>query len=208
MRKTLTLSLAATALLAAGAAHAQMPERGQRGAAELTREAVQERATSQFERLDINDDGALSEADRDAARQARFARFDTDGNGMIDMSEFDSARENRKDMREERMAAREERRGPGIRERRMGRGPGDRGPGNGGPGIGGPGGERRVAEADIDNNGTVTQAEFLSAALTRFDRADADSDGKITREERRNARPDGRPEGRPDGRRAPRGFIG
>ena len=50
--------------------------------------------------------------------------------------------------------------------------------------------------ADADSDGTVTQAEFTSAALARFDRADADSNGTISAEERRDARHHGRHERR------------
>jgi hypothetical protein len=39
--------------------------------------------------------------------------------------------------------------------------------------------------ADADKDGTVTQAEFTTAALARFDRADANGDGTISGEERR-----------------------
>jgi hypothetical protein len=48
--------------------------------------------------------------------------------------------------------------------------------------------------ADTNNDGTVTQAEFASAALARFDRADANKDGTISGDERREMRgPGGRP---------------
>ncbi len=46
--------------------------------------------------------------------------------------------------------------------------------------------------ADADGNGTITQQEFITAALARFDAADADNDGTVTREEHRNAHPEGR----------------
>lgn len=198
MRKTLTLAIAATALLASGAAIAQTaaptPERaGQRGA-DMTREAAQERATTMFERLDINSDGTLSAEDRAAAQQARFDRIDADGNGSIDPAEFAAIREQRGERRAERRAERGANAGAreGMRGQRGDRMAG----GQGRMGRRGQGHERMIARADSDNDGTVTQAEFLNTALTRFDSADANSDGTLTREERRAARPEGRRGGR------------
>ena len=45
-----------------------------------------------------------------------------------------------------------------------------------------------MARADADGDGTVSQAEFTSAALARFDSADANNDGTVTAEERREQR--------------------
>ena len=39
-------------------------------------------------------------------------------------------------------------------------------------------------DADADSDGSITQAEFASAALARFDRVDANKDGTISAEER------------------------
>ena len=49
-----------------------------------------------------------------------------------------------------------------------------------------------VRGADADNDGSVTQAEFTTAALARFDRTDANSDGTVSRDERRSERRDRR----------------
>ena len=111
-----------------------------------------------------------------------FDRVDTDKNGSISFAEFEARRDDRRE-------AREERRGPGGDGPRFAdRGPGMRG-GPGMPGMPGMGGGRGMARmADADNEGTVTQAEFTTAALARFDQADANSDGTISLEERREAR--------------------
>ena len=42
-------------------------------------------------------------------------------------------------------------------------------------------------KADADGDRSVTQAEFVAAALQRFDAMDTNKDGKVTPEERRAA---------------------
>jgi hypothetical protein len=180
MRKSLTLSLiAVTAIVAGTAALAQdNPAPGPAPRGDTTRADVEQRTTEMFGRMDLNKDGLLSDADREAARREAFDRADTDKDGSISFAEFEARRDDR---REERA----EGRGPGPDGSRFG----DRGPD--GPGFGGPGprGDRGLARAaDTDKDGTVTQAEFTTAALARFDRADANSDGTISLEERREAR--------------------
>jgi len=161
MRTSLTLSLAAlTAVLAAGTASAQPGPR-----AETTRADVEQRTAERFGRMDANDDGVLNAADREATRREAFDSIDADKDGAISFAEFDGRRE----------ARGESRGGDGARERGFAR-RGDRG----GPGM--------ARSADADKDGAVTQAEFTTAALTRFDETDADKDGTISLEERRDAR--------------------
>lgn len=185
MHKTLTLSLAAIALATGGVAVAQTSAgeeaRSPMRAMEHTREQAQQRAATMFARLDVNGDGQLSDADRDARADQQFDKMDANGDGAISREEFAAVREARAEHREDRRAARAERGGE-----RMARGEGRRG----GPGMRDARGMMRAADAD--GNGTITQEEFTSAALARFDAADADNDGTVTREERRNARPEGR----------------
>ena len=172
MRKSLTLSLAATAaLLAAGAAHAQADAQGERAKprGETTRAQAEQRSAAMFGRMDANADGVLDQADRAAARRKTFDSVDADKDGTISFAEFEARRGNRGEARAER----------GGSDR-----PGPRGFGR----RGGPGGPGLARGADADRDGTVTQAEFTTAALARFDRADADKDGTISLEERRGAR--------------------
>ncbi len=173
MRTSLTLSFAAaTALLAAGAAYAQAEPRPEpRGA--TTRADAEQRSAEMFGRMDANSDGVLNEADREAARRQAFESIDADKDGTISFAEFGSRREERSD-------ARADRRGPG--------GPGERGFDR----RGRPGGPGMARAADVNKDGSVTQAEFTTAALVRFDQADADKNGTISREERRGARHDSR----------------
>ena len=182
MTKTLTISLAAGALLLAGTAVAQTTPAAP--AAEMTRDAAQQRAAQMFTRLDANADGQIDAADRQARTENRaenrFDRLDANSDGAISRTEF---------------AAIGAMRGDGRRGRGGNRG--GRGEGRGGAMIG---------NADADSNGTVTQAEFNSAVLARFDAADANDDGVVSREERRAARPEGMRRGGGDGRRGHRGM--
>lgn len=74
--------------------------------------------------------------------------------------------------------------GPAKFAGRFGHGP------DGGPGAhhGGPRGGMMMEEADTNHDGSVSQAEFVAAALKRFDAEDANHDGKVTPEERQAAR--------------------
>ena len=45
-----------------------------------------------------------------------------------------------------------------------------------------------MKRADADNDGRISLAEMQAHALQRFDQADANRDGTVTREERRDMR--------------------
>lgn len=172
MNRTLTLSLAGAAVLLAGTAIAQTapatptPPATRAAMPDMTRDTAQQHAAQMFTRLDANADGQLDTADRaervEDRTEARFDRIDANSDGSISREEF---------------AAMGEMRGEG---RRGGRG--------GGEGRMGPGHEM-IGQADADSNGTVTQAEFNTAFLARFDAADANDDGTVTAEERRASHP-------------------
>jgi len=121
----------------------------------------------------------LNDADREAARRAAFDRVDADKDGAISFAEFEARRGDRGEAREARRAPD----GPEFARRGGHR---RSGPGFAGPGMHGDRGLARAADADKD--GTITQSEFTTAALARFDKADANSDGTISLEERREAR--------------------
>ena len=163
---TLGLSLAATTL--AGAAYA---EQAAQGDGVTTRAEAQAKAQARFTRMDANKDGKLDQADRAARRAAMFDRIDADKNGQISRAEFDAMHQ----------------RGPhAAKADGAERGPGKHRWGGRGHHRGGMKMMGRMADADKD--GAVTQAEFTTAALQRFDRTDADKDGTVTKEERRAAR--------------------
>ncbi|MFB0612149.1 EF-hand domain-containing protein [Aurantiacibacter poecillastricola] len=167
MNKTLILALAATGLALGSAATAQdRPERG----ADITRADAEARAATAFARMDANNDGVLDEADREARQRARFDRMDANGDGALTYEEMQAARETMQDTREDRRAERGER-GRGQRMARRGAMR-----------------ERLVQRADTDNDGAISEAEFTTAALARFERMDADNNGVVTAEERRDQR--------------------
>jgi hypothetical protein len=89
MRILILSSLAAATALASTAASAQAPERN----AEVTRTQAEERAGRAFDRIDANTDGQLDQADRAARQRVRFDRLDSDDNGALSFEEFGAPRE-------------------------------------------------------------------------------------------------------------------
>lgn len=143
---------------------------------DLTRTQVEARVADQFKRMDVDGDGKLTAADREAGRariaEMMFDRLDADHNGTISRDEWRAGAD--------RMAAAHD--GPGRR---------------GMHGRAGMRGAGFLARADGDRDGVVTLGELRAQALARFDRADANKDGKITAAEREQARAAMR--GRPGG---------
>jgi hypothetical protein len=184
--KTLILSSVAVAALAVTAAYAQpaSPLRPLPAPAAKvhTRAEVQAHVAQMFARLDTNRDGAVTQAEADAARgqfiekrrervsqrgSAAFDRLDANKDGQVSRQEWDAGRQ----VREERMAMHD-----GAR--------GGHGMHRAGMGFGG----RMFGMADANKDGRVTLAEAQAAALQHFDRVDLNHDGSITPEERRQAR--------------------
>jgi Ca2+-binding EF-hand superfamily protein len=175
-RLTFSLIAGAAALAAGGVAYAQSAQTPQR---ELTRVVAEQRAGQMFDRLDANHDGKLDQADREARQKARFDRLDTNHDGQVSYAEFTAARAQFAQARKDRQAKAGEQRGqsfgrPGEHRMAM------RG------GFRGRGGSLGLFHADKD--GTITKADFVNAALQRFDRLDANHDGTVTRDEAKAAR--------------------
>lgn len=158
---------------AAGIAAAQPPE-GQRAGRDVTRQDVIQRIDQTFARLDANRDGRVTPDERRADRERRraemadrmFDRLDADHNGSI----------SREEMRGGRM------RGPRRGMRMAGPGAGSEGrdgDGRRGSGMRGP---RGMGARE------TTREEMRERALARFDRMDANHDGTLTLDERRQAR--------------------
>lgn len=144
-----------------------------------SRAEVQAKIAEHFARLDSNRDGFVTMAEAEAMRadrrekrseqvaerrSDRFDRLDTDKNGQLSRAEFDARREHRA----ERRAAR-----PGRMHVRALRG-----------NLHG----RMFAMADSNKDQRVSLQEATAAALQHFDSVDANRDGQVTRDERRQMR--------------------
>lgn len=184
----------------------------------ITLAEVRARADKAWTRLDLNGDGKIDQADRDARELKRFDAIDANHDGAISRDEYLADRR----AAAARIEARMDRRGARDGEADMApppppmgedadedgppppaMGPGMMGPGMmGGQGpmaflLGGPAGK------DVAKDGIVTRAAYDAAIKSRFDKADRNHDGKLSRDEIRAAmpRPMG-PRGR-DGERMP-----
>lgn len=180
--KTIKTSLLAGALvaLAAGTAAAAQPEPPARGpAAEITRDQAVARADARFQRMDANRDGRVTaeelrqlgqarmaeRGERRAERQERvFDRLDRNRDGQISRQEFAQAR-----------ALRRGRAGPGGARGMRGM-------------RGGRMAMRGLAGRLLGEDGVLTADEFRRQALQRFERIDANRDGRISADERRGLR--------------------
>ena len=221
--KKLMLGLSAATVSLGGIAYAQQnpparPAMDANSDGVITKAEAQKAAGDMFAKLDVNKDGKIDQADRDARRTQRrseiFAKLDTNKDGKISKEEFLAAKG------PDGMGPR----GPGMPNGDgppppppadgMGQpgpggpgGPGMCGPGRGGPGMHGrdgmrgpdgkrgPGGMRGPGRgmmmgkmADANNDGVITKAEFMANAMKRFNDMDANKDGKVTQEERQAAR--------------------
>jgi len=177
LKKQISFAMSLIALAGAGTAFAAQgqvkPGMDQDGNGVITRAEAQSRATALFARMDVNHDGKIDQADRALRRETMkthmFERLDTDGNGQISKAEFMADRAPGKGASGRKDAANE--------GGRMGHGHGRRG--------GHKGGMMGMARlADANGDGAITQTEFTSAALTRFDAMDTNKDGQVTQAER------------------------
>lgn len=178
---TLGAALIAVPVLAApGGAKADTDGNGT-----LTRAEAQAHATQRFAKMDFNKDGKVDAADRTAKRaemQAKkFATLDADGNGSISQAEWNNKGAERAAKRAERVAKRAEAGEVGEGKRHAMRGHGKRGGHHAMHGG-------MMAKADTNGDKAISQAEFQTAALARFDAADANKDGQVTAEERKAQR--------------------
>lgn len=184
MKKKISILTLGAALLAVPvlAAPGAGPNGEAGGNRVVTRAEAQAHATQMFAKLDANGDGKLDATDRAAKRaemQAKaFERLDTNKDGSISKAEWDQHAADRAAKRGER----------GEKHADAGA-PGD-GPPHGKRGHrGGPDGRSghhgmMMGKADTNGDKVITQAEFQTAALARFDAADTNKDGRVTPEER------------------------
>ena len=191
--KSIAIGLSLAALAIAGAALAeQTAVSGQGMERSWTRADALARADRLFSKLDVNGDGKLDPADREARRAARFDRIDSNKDGQISRAEFtdmrpgmgrhgmgghDAGHDAGRDGRDGAGMADNQkdaghRRGRGLHHGRMG---------------GGMGGMMLMHMADSNRDGIVSKAEFTAAAANRFDTSDTNRDGQLTPEERQAA---------------------
>ena len=178
MNKKISLLTLGAALIAAPVLAAP----GGADKAPQTRAEAQAKATQMFARMDANKDGKLDAADRSASRADRqakmFERIDANKDGSISKTEWDQHGADRAAKRAERG----EKRADGG-EARGGKRHAMRGH-HGKRGHHG----MMMGKADTDGDKAVSQAEFQTAALARFDAADANKDGQVTADERQAQR--------------------
>lgn len=183
--------LGATALMlavpAVGQMQAPVAPMAQRMETTQTRDQAVAKVRDRFARMDVNRDGFVAGDEVRSLRGQRGALGERRGRGGNRMAQnggrvanpgaaFDRLDANRDNMisREEFSRARELR-GDRRAERKMHR-------------MGGKGAGRMMRLADLDRDGRVSLQEATTSALQRFDRVDANRDGRITPEERRQQR--------------------
>jgi len=115
-----------------------------------------------LERLDSNGDGAVDQAEIKQMRQTLFQRLDADADGRVTKQEAQVAMDDAQARREERRQ-RDQADGPLMMA---------------GPRLAG-----MLWQADTDNDGQVTEAEFLAAPMPMLERLDDNGDGRITADE-------------------------
>ena len=213
MMKTMTAA-AALAVMLAGAAQAQPAQQGRRGAdldgdRRVSFAEMQARHSERFARLDLNRDGAVTQAEMREARPALKAERQQRRAELRDRRA--DRRENRGQRLEQMFAQRDANRdgflagtelGPrgaerlarrdadrdgrlSLAELRAPRQQAERGPRQARPNRQGGG---LFARLDANRDGALTRAEFDAQLRARFERLDANRDGFVTRDERRAAR--------------------
>lgn len=177
MKKYL-IGLSALTLGLAGAAYAadDMPGGDPLGDKTVTKAEFLARGAAMFDKMDVNHDGKLDQADRaahegamgggDRAKHdgAMFDRIDANHDGAISRDEFATAHQ---------------------------RGPGGDGPdavGHRGGHGGGHMGMMMMHMADTNKDRAVSRDEFAAAQVKHFDMIDANHDGQLTQAERKAAR--------------------
>jgi Ca2+-binding EF-hand superfamily protein len=194
MKKVLLGSGLLLAATAAGAQVSPYAQNAVRDGVQIRTEVV-ERARTMFSRVDTNRDGfvtmeegravraqmgqrrggqRMARGDNQVGRAQMFERLDTNRDNVISRDEFARAQ----DLRGQLASRGAAQRGQGVAMRgQMG------------------GAMLRAADANRDQRISLAEAE--TAALQRFDRVDLNRDGRVTRDERQQARQQRRPAGQP-----------
>ncbi len=191
-RHKLSICASFALLLSAGTAVAQ-PAADLDGDGKISKYEFVTEANDRFESTDINNDGVISDSERQAQKENKrsevktkvFDEFDANGDGVITRAEFDAKAEERhakmeefRDVNDDGVVDRADRdaRREKFRERfekggRDGRHEGRH--------------EGRRLSPDANNDGVVTRAEHEAAIEAIFDRLDVNGDGFLEKGEGR-----------------------
>ena len=187
MKKSiLTMLLAGTAMVMAGAAANAQPGRGgPDGPGRHGERGGPGGSMMMLHMADANGDGSITQAEVEALQVEMFEWMDRNGDGYLDAADQSPIRQRMRAMHEARAGeTADEAEGEQTRSMRRGhRGErGERGDraGRGGRGDHGDRGERGLRGADTDGDSRVSRAEFLAMERPGFGRLDQDSDGVIT----------------------------
>ncbi len=188
MKKT-TLAMAASVLaMTATAVFAQAGAPSRPAPAPMTRAEATAMANEMWTKMDVNKDGVVNQADREARRDQKFDQMDTNKDGSLSRDEFNAAHpaqgpDGKGDMHHgehgmtgDKMSGHME---PNHMGHRMGGKMGGRMDGMG---------MMMMHMADTNKDGSVTRAEFDAAVKQHLDKVDANKDGTISPEEHRAAR--------------------
>ncbi len=178
----MALGLSAAVLILAGTTFAA--EEHTAAAQPQTRAEAQAAAGQLFDKLDLNHDGKLDQADRAVHSNELFDRLDTNHDGVISREEFGAAHAD---------GMGHEHGGPDHDMADPDKGDGHPGGRHASGHRGHDRGERDglvmliLHRADPGHTGTVTRDTFVGAALALFDQADTNHDGILTPAERQAA---------------------
>jgi hypothetical protein len=175
VKKTMMITLGAALVAVPVLAAPAFGKADQDGDGITTRAEVETGTAQMFAKMDANGDGKLDATDRSAHRKEMrakaFERMDANKDGNISKAEWDQHGAERAEKRgahaSKRGEAGEDRKGRHHATRMM------RGRHHG-----------MMRKADTNGDNAISLAEFQTAALARFDRADANKDGQLTAEER------------------------
>jgi Ca2+-binding EF-hand superfamily protein len=127
-----------------------------------------------FDRSDANKDGFIDRSESRTARDAIFDRLDIDKDGRLSTAELTFQRRSRGQ-------------GPGARAGSVNAQPQATAPGNPTANRSAIRADRMLQRLDADKDGAVSRAEWQASSDMRFDRCDANRDGKLAFDECRMA---------------------
>jgi Ca2+-binding EF-hand superfamily protein len=171
-----------------------MPAHGWDRNATMTWAEVKAKSDTMWTKLDVNKDGVLSQADRDAKMGQKFDEIDANHDGQISREEWTAHHRAMMERGHGPMGGPKD--GPPPMEGMEHDGPDEhdggrhhgmmRRGGMGHPGLAMMAHDMLMA-ADTNHDGQITRAEFDAAVKARFDKADTNHDGKLSPDERRAA---------------------